>query len=307
MLPGMDARPTVEDPDPVVVSGVGWEASSDAWSRLTGDSHAQAGLSFPHDCQPVEFLRTRKSLKFMSRQDRLAVSAAGKALSDAGLPAGAACASMSLFLCAGYIPFERDEAESLCRLSEVNDRFSMDAFTTVAYSSINPIRAFTCLPNMTAHHLAVNFGIQGEYFLTYPGPAQLCLALREAVERLRDASVVCALVGGVADQTNFLVTHHYGKSVRSSHKALTDAAGFVVLERQSRACREGRAARCTVKIESGDDREDAPALCDLELGAAELPLCVAAFLSGGARLYQQTCGGLTSTWSRGGAACSGAA
>jgi 3-oxoacyl-(acyl-carrier-protein) synthase len=303
----MDTQSALADPDPVVVTGVGWEASGDAWRCLTGASQPQAGNSFPHDCQPLQFLQARKSLKFMSRQDRLAVSAAGKALADAGLPAGDARTSMSLFLCVGYIPFERDEAESLCRLSQVDGRFSMGAFTTLAYSSINPIRAFTCLPNMTAHHLAVNFGILGEYFLTYPGTPQLCLALQEAVERLREGSIGRALVGAVADQTNFLVTHHHGKSLSTSGQALVDAAGFLVLERESGARLGGRDPRCTIQIRPTGAHEVAPPDIPLDLGAAGLPLCVAAFLSGGAISYEHVGGGLRSTWARGSAGAAGPA
>jgi 3-oxoacyl-(acyl-carrier-protein) synthase len=290
-----------------VVTGVGWEASGDAWACLTGASRPRACTSLPHDCRPSAFLKSLKSQKFMSKQDRLAVSAAGKALDDAGLPAGEAHATTGLFLCVGYIPFERDEAESLCARSQVDGRFSMDVFTTAAYASINPIRAFSCLPNMTAHHLAVNFGIQGEYFLTYPGRAELGLALREAAERLRDGGVTRALVGGVADQTNFLVTHHHTKTSPASPRALTDAAGFVLLERHSAALREGRAPRCTLEIRQGGDSGAAPPELGLELGAAELPLVVAAFLSGDSPALEHVAGGCSSVWSRSGAGAGGPA
>ncbi|MDA8115795.1 MAG: beta-ketoacyl synthase N-terminal-like domain-containing protein [Actinomycetota bacterium] len=309
----MDPTPGTADSDPVVLSAVGWETSEEAWACLLGTRQARTGEAFPHDCRPLDFLQSRKSLKFMSRQDRLAVSAAGKALATAGLVAGNAGAGAGLFLCVGYIPFERDEAESLCVLSQSGGRFSMDAFSTEAYSSINPIRAFTCLPNMTAHHLAVNFGIQGEYFLTYPGTPQLYLALGEAVQRLREGSVSLALVGGVADQTNLLVAHHHRKTSPDGPRSLADAAAFLVLERESTARRERRTPLCRLDVWTehlGDAPEAGARGLNPGFGAAELPLGVAAFLAGGSPSYHHAWGregGVGSTWHRVAPVAAGAA
>jgi len=121
------------------------------------------------DADPIEYLPSRKALKFMSRQDRLAVAAAGRALADAGLIGSPEADPVDVFLCVGYIPFSREEAAILSARSRDDDgHFSMALFSTEAYRSINPIRAFTCLPNMSAHHLAASFGLQGEYLITTP-------------------------------------------------------------------------------------------------------------------------------------------
>ncbi len=303
----MDAAPAHGDPDPVVLSAVGREVSDEAWAVLAGGSPAPSRAAYPHDCQPTHFLQVRKTIKFMSRQDRLAVAAAGKTLEAAGLAAGDGCAGVGLFLCVGYIPFERDEAESLCALSQADGRFSMEVFTTQAYASINPIRAFTCLPNMPAHHLAVNLGISGEYFLTYPGTPQLYLALQEACHRLREGNVQLALVGGVADQANFLVAHHHEKLRPNATVRLADAAGFVLLELESAARRAGRPVLCRLEVTEGGverERNDVAARLEVEFGAADLPLRVAAFVAGSNAALHHNCGArgrFRSSWTRVGA------
>jgi hypothetical protein len=300
----MDAAITHGVRDPVVLSAVGREVSAEAWTTLVGAPDAPSRSAYPHDCQPFEFLQVRKSIKFMSRQDRLAVSAAGKTLAAAGLEPGHDCSTVSLFLCVGYIPFEREEAELLCALSQADGRLSMDVFSTQAYASINPIRAFTCLPNMPAHHVAVNFGIQGEYFLTYPGTPQFYLALNEACQRLEDGSAQLALVGGVADQANFLVAHHHQKMCPGAPVCLADAAAFVLLELESAARSAGRGPLCRLEVSADgawQDSNGAGQSGAVELGAAELPLRVAAFLAGSEAVFDHTCSAgrrFRSSWAR---------
>ena len=88
---------------------------------------------------------------------------------------------------------------------------------------------------------AACFDIQGEYFVTYPGPGQFYLALSEALYTLSSGRITIALVGAVADQTNFLVAHHYQRlQHRVPASDLRDAAGFLIFERAAEhAARRG--------------------------------------------------------------------
>ncbi|MCP4692184.1 MAG: hypothetical protein GY859_29330, partial [Desulfobacterales bacterium] len=150
--------------------------------------------------------------------------------------------------------------------------------------------AFSCLPNMPAHHLSANFDIQGEYFITYPGVAQFYLALQEAVARLREGSLDLALVGGVADQNNFLVENHWSKRRPGATPRAADAAGFITLEREESARERGKAALARLvsvedvrrpKISKGRRSSDAAPgehEPDIELGPGDLPLQLSAFI-----------------------------
>ncbi|MCI0412070.1 hypothetical protein L0222_04615 [bacterium] len=175
------------------------------------------------------WLKHRKMKKFMGKQDELAVIASGLAARNAQLSEEELRTKTGLFLCVGFIPFERQEIETIARNSSDNGTFSMDLFSTKGFDEVNPLLTFRCLPNMPIFHVSINLNIQGPYFITYPGGAQFYLALEQACLALEQKEIDFALVGGVADQNNFLVQHHYKRS--GITKRTPDAAGFICLER----------------------------------------------------------------------------
>ncbi len=200
-------------------------------------------------CDARAFLRDRKSRKYMGLQDMLAVAAAGRALAAAGLAPEVLGERAGLYLAVGYLPFERHDIEELRQGSCEDGRFSMSRFSEVAYGSVNPLLTFRCLSNMPAYHVSVNFDLQGPYFVGYPGPGQLYLALEAAAAALRSREVGVALVGGVAYQRNFLVERHFLRLVEADPaQELADAAGFLVLERREDAA--GRRATARLRLES---------------------------------------------------------
>jgi 3-oxoacyl-(acyl-carrier-protein) synthase len=217
--------------DPIVVTGVG------ACDLSPGEA---AGL----DCS--DYLKSRKTRKFMGKQDELAVIAAGQALAQAKPPADALRSRTGIYLAVGYIPFAWADIEPLAQHSIRDQRFSMEAFATEGIEQVNPLLTFRCLPNMPIFHVSLNFGIQGPYFVTYPGIGQFYLALERALADLDQGLVDYALLGGTADQNNFLVQWHFS---RPSARAWTlhDAAGFVCLEKRSHAT----ARSATARIELG--------------------------------------------------------
>jgi 3-oxoacyl-(acyl-carrier-protein) synthase len=178
----------------------------------------------------LPWLKHRKMKKFMGKQDELAVIASGLAARNAQLTDEDLRTKTGLYLCVGFIPFERQEIETIARNSTDNGKFSMDLFSTKGFDEVNPLLTFRCLPNMPIFHVSLNLGIQGPYFITYPGAAQFYVALEQACLALERKEIDFALVGGVADQNNFLVQHHYKRSGLEK-KATSDAAGFVCLER----------------------------------------------------------------------------
>lgn len=195
------------------------------------------------DCDSTPMLKSRKMRKFMGRQDELAVIAAARAVAAAALPKalGERC---GLYLSVGFIPFEDADLAMLVEASTAEGRFSMERFSTTAFRALSPLLTFRCLPNMPAFHVSLNLDVQGPYSVGYPGIGQFYLALEEAASALDDGTIDLALVGGVADQDNVLVQHHFSRIDGPIHaSALTSAAGFLVLERQQDADRRGAAWR----------------------------------------------------------------
>ena len=202
--------------DPIIVTGSG------CCTFAPGTAHAL-------DAGP--FLKARKMRKFMGKQDELAVVAAGIALQERNVDAGARRDRTGIYLAVGYIPFERADIDVMARHSVSAERFSIERFSTAGIEQVNPLLTFRCLPNMPIFHVSLNTGIQGPYFVTYPGAGQFYLALERAVIALNAREIDYALVGGVADQNNFLVEYDRKRKPDLRDRMAFDAAAFLLLER----------------------------------------------------------------------------
>ncbi len=195
-------------------------------------------------CDPMPFLKVRKSRKFMGIQDDLAVVAAGRALQQAGL--GASLGERAgLYAAIGFIPFDQAEIDRVVAASIDDDgRFSMKLFSSQGIARAHPLLTFRCLPNMPAYHVSVNFDVQGPYVVTYPGPGQLHQAIEEAASALERGEIDVALVVAVAHQRNFLVTHHFARiDVPVAAERLRDAGTCLVLETAAHARARGVAVQ----------------------------------------------------------------
>ena len=191
-------------------------------------------------------LRIPKNFKFMGLQDKMAVFAAARALLAAKLiRANDVCGfkhsnpsmrqACGLYLAVGYIPFEYQEIAELCENSQSDGQFSMQQFSDQGVSEVNPLLTFRCLPNMPAFHVSMNFELQGPYMVGYPDAGQCYVALSRAIQDLQNGIVDIALIGGVADQNNFLVRHQLQKLGLASMPL--DCAAFMILERNENAKR----------------------------------------------------------------------
>ncbi len=229
----------------------------------------------------------------MSKQDRLALAAAGKALACSGAEADSLKLRCGVFMSVGYIPFQREEADRLCACAQLNNRFSMQEFSSKGFDNVNPLLAFKCLPNMPAHHVSANFDLQGEYFITYPGTLQIYLALQEAAERLEEGSMDMVLLGGIADQNNFLVENHFRKCNPETAAPAADAACFMVLELEKHAAGRNQkplARLCSLDLQykpgSSTPAETKP---EIEFGPADLPLRLFAFTQNPKEKFEHVC------------------
>jgi len=189
-------------------------------------------------------LRIPKNRKFMGLQDKLAVVAAARSLLAGKLVAQTQASGFQhlspllnrrcgVYMAVGYIPFEYDEVAELSANSQIDDEFSMARFSSEGVTEVNPLLTFRCLPNMPAFHVSMNLCLQGPYSVSYPDIGQYYQILQQAIAALRRGEIDFALVGGVADQNNFLVQHQLGK-LNIKGQSL-DCAGFLLLERKEQA------------------------------------------------------------------------
>ena len=250
-MSGMDNEAAVR----IVVSGSGYSVvSRHGYPRPDLNELASLGeLRF--DKMPEldqwlleKVLRIPKNRKFMGLQDKLAVVAAARALIASDLIAesdGHGFQHLSpllaqrcgVYMAVGYIPFEYEEIAQLSQNSQIDGRFSMPQFSSLGIAEVNPLLTFRCLPNMPAFHVSMNFSLQGPYVVSYPDIGQFYQVLQQAVTALRLKQIDFALVGGVADQNNFLVRHQLRK-LNINSQAL-DCAAFLLLERKSHTLSRG--------------------------------------------------------------------
>lgn len=264
--------------DSVVVTGVGCELPPALHPWLAGEPAAAVapGAALSHDADPLPFLRVRKTAKFLSKQDRLALAAAAGAVRTAGLSAETLEERTLIAMSVGPIPFQRDEAMAVAHSSSENGEFSMPRFCRDAYEQINPMLLFACLPNMPAYHISANLQIRGGYCLTYPSCAESYHALRNAVCSLSEGAADAVLFGGVADQQNFLVENHHRKTGQAL--PAPDCACFLVLENASAAAARGAVPLARLAdLQSGQAAPRGMEPRSVFLGPADLPIFVARF------------------------------
>jgi 3-oxoacyl-(acyl-carrier-protein) synthase len=223
----MDKASSTRFSDPLVLTGLGTFRETPGKSATEVDSKDFKDFS--------RLLKNPKMKKFMGKQDKIAVLAVSHTLKQAQIPPSAFKDKTGIFLTVGYIPFEQKDIEPLTRASQSEGRFDMELFSTKGMASVHPLLTFRCLPNMPIFHISWNFEIQGSSFMTHPGPGQFYLALEQAIHALESQQIDYALVGGVADQNNFLVQHHFRRLQFPQAEALVDAGGFLCLERLSSA------------------------------------------------------------------------
>src|SRR3954466_2861943 len=110
----MDAEVGYQDQDSIVVTGSG------------------AIIIDPVNIDSIEsdllpWLKSKKTKKFMGRQDKLGVIAAGRAVKDAiaadSVDKSLLQARTGIYAAIGFIPFERADIEILAKNSAVDGRF----------------------------------------------------------------------------------------------------------------------------------------------------------------------------------------
>ena len=178
-------------------------------------------------------LKTKKMLKFMSKQDQLSLLACDRALKTVKGPWDNHCDDIGIYLCTGILPFEDGPLDQIAKKSmNTKGMFDMELFQTDAYESMNPLLTFKCLPNMPLFHISYHLGAQGRYLMTYPGVFDWFQALNVAIDDLNCGDVTVAIVGVVCDQSNFLVQNHLKRLDKNLFQRSIDCGSFIILSKE---------------------------------------------------------------------------
>lgn len=176
----------------------------------------------------TSILKYPKNLKFMSKQDIMAVKCCHELFFKYPLSSTDLEQRTGIYFCMGVLPFDQKDLVTLANHSTENGEFSISSFATNAMKAINPLMTFKCLPNMPVFHISLNFGIKSEYMVSYPGVFQTLQVLEQAISDLKNGKVDYAIVGAVTDQQNPLV-QEYLKKIGADEVPAHDVAGAWLL------------------------------------------------------------------------------
>ena len=165
----------------VVITGIGtvnacgmgyeslWQTAVQGRSAIRGlsdlsfnDSPIRVAGQIP-DFKPEDFVKSRKSLKVMSRDIQLAVAASQLAVHDAGILNGRTDATrMGVTLSCGLINNDLDELGAGIKQSlDSSGEFQMKLFGRDGIRAMYPLWLLKYLPNMPACHISILHGLKG--------------------------------------------------------------------------------------------------------------------------------------------------
>lgn len=207
----------------------------------------------PDDFDPKKFVTARKSLKVMSHETQLGVSAAAIAMNDAGWSPGsieprrlAVILGTDIMHC---LPAELIPTYLGC---EVDGEFQFGIWAERAQKELNPLWMLKYLPNMAASHIAIAHDAQGPSNSLVLGDVSGLLAIAEGASLITRGWADVVIAGGAGSLRNPTTRMYHGFDHLSRDTRLPiqtprpfdanrdgtvagEGAGIVVLERRSNA------------------------------------------------------------------------
>ena len=206
----------------VVITGIGaitplgigieenWQKIKDGYQGIAAlefpGSHA-----FPHSLcgsarnfDPTDFIPQRKMIKLMNREARMAVSAAGLAIHDAGIEGRYSPYRTGVYLGTGLTSGELADLIRLVENSiDENNRFSYQRLGTQALPKCNPLLSFIILTNMPLCYISILFQVKGPNLVFNPWSSNTAQAIGEGMYAIKQGDIDCAIVGGCDSKSHY--------------------------------------------------------------------------------------------------------
>ena len=279
-----------------VVSPIGIGSDAFWFSLLDGASGVRpltafdaSGVPMPFggevpEFDPKEFVRPRKSLKVMSRDIQLAVTAADLACADAGIATGAVDPErFGVVFGADMMHCPLAEVEPTYRGCVVEGKFDFRRWAEQAMSHLYPLWMLKYLPNMPACHIGIAHDARGHNNTIAMAEVSSLLAVAEGVRVIERGRTDVMIVGGASSRihpTSFVRATIGEFSRRTDRPAAAsrpfDAArdgevcgeGAAALVLESRRHAEARAARILARVVGHASAFERPANGSLSTGSA---------------------------------------
>jgi 3-oxoacyl-[acyl-carrier-protein] synthase II len=150
---------------------------------------------------PKEFVKPRKSLKVMSRDIQLGVSAADMACAEAGIAPGAVDPDrFGVIFAADMILCPLEDFEQAYRSCLVEGRFDFRRWGQQALAQMYPLWMLKYLPNMPACHVAIAHDARGPNNSITSAEVSSLLAVSEAARIIERGQADVMVVGGTSSR-----------------------------------------------------------------------------------------------------------
>jgi 3-oxoacyl-(acyl-carrier-protein) synthase len=247
--------------EPVVITGIGmvtplgttsidtvksWQAGTDfirtRSELLRGTVLETQEIALLPSFDPVQRLKNRKMLKFMSDAALLGSIAAREALEDADACRRFPAEDIGLFAATGLAGIDMREVMPMIRASIGEDgNFSCRDLGAQGLTAANPLLSFKILANMPPCLVSIIEGIKGPNLLFTPWEGQAGAAIHEAWQSVAAGDVDCALAGGADNATVPTVIAFLRKAgLLKENECASAGAGYLVMERFSSAVKDNR-------------------------------------------------------------------
>lgn len=185
---------------------------------------------------PTPYLRDRKSIKYMDRMSRQAVTAAGMALESARLDLNATDPTqIALYMGVDRVSAELADLQPVVAAARAGDG-AFDVAGLGKNSRINPMTVFKTLSNIPICNISIGMGLRGDHLIVYSDAVQSAMAMDEGAWTVHEGAARFALVGATAQPVNFLGLHTHGMlHGRRSTRVPADGSAVLVLEDEARA------------------------------------------------------------------------
>lgn len=177
--------------------------------RTLPDAHAQNGPLFGaevRDFNPKEFVKPRKSLKVMSRDIQLGVTAAELAFTDAGLDSQSLDPErIGVDFGADMIHCMPEDVASAYRQCIVDGKFDPTRWGESAMAEIYPLWMLKYLPNMPACHIAIARDARGPNNSHSLAECSSLTAIAEAARVIQRGHADIMIAGGTGSRMSPVV------------------------------------------------------------------------------------------------------
>ncbi len=192
-----------------------------------------------------------RSLRYMSRETRLAVSACLLCLKDAAIGHAYEKERIALFAGTGSSGIQLETIEKLLThsVSSETGLFDLISFGKIALYKLNPLLSFQILPNMPAAMCAIMADIRGKNLVFNPWEGNALLALYEAWFEIRSGRSKIVLCGGSDCKTHsnaFITFSEYGL-LKDSDVVMSEGSAYLAIENEQSTINRNQGTYCAIR------------------------------------------------------------